>query len=129
MYKTVVGHQLYIHLLRMQHHLILTNHKDHPTNKAYKVFFFYKEEQSEYFKEMLDKNNIFYEFGIDENNQRKVFLFGIRKSDNAQVLEINYTTLGKFRDPFIRQKWAQYTVILLGIIIIIFSVFSYFKNQ
>ena len=109
--------------------LKLTNHKDHPTNKAYKVFFFYKKEQSEYFKEMLDKNNIFYEFGIDENNQRKVFLFGIRKSDNAQVLEINYTTLGKFRDPFIRQKWAQYTVILLGIIIIIFSVFSYFKNQ
>ena len=74
--------------------LKLTNHKDHPTNKAYKVFFFYKEEQSEYFKEMLDKNNIFYEFGIDENNQRKVFLFGIRKSDNAQVLEINYTTFG-----------------------------------
>ena len=109
--------------------LKLTNHKDHPTNKAYKVFFFYKEEQSEYFKEMLDKNNIFYEFGIDENNQRKVFLFGIRKSDNAQVLEINYITLGKFRDPFIRQKWAQYTVILFGIIIIIFSVFSYFKNQ
>ena len=40
--------------------LKLTNHKDHPTNKAYKVFFFYKKEQSEYFKEMLDKNNIFY---------------------------------------------------------------------
>ena len=109
--------------------LKLTNHKDHPTNKAYKVFFFYKKEQSEYFKEMLDKNNIFYEFGIDENNQRKVFLFGIRKSDNAQVLEINYITFGKFRDTIIRQKWAQYTVILLGIIIIIFSVFSYFKNQ
>lgn len=107
----------------------LTNHKDHPTNKAYKVFFFYMEEQALYFKEGLEKKNIFYEFDLDENKDRKVFLFGVRKSDNAQVQELNYITLGKFRDPFIRQKWAQYSVIILAIIIILFSLLSYFKNQ
>ena len=45
----------------------LTNHNDHPTNKAYKVFFFYKEEQSNFFKKILEEENIFYEYGEDEN--------------------------------------------------------------
>ena len=44
---------------------------------------------------MLDKNNIFYEFGIDENNQRKVFLFGIRKSDNAPSFRNKLHNIGE----------------------------------
>ena len=39
--------------------VIKPNHKDHPTNKAYKVFFFYIEEQSEYFKSILEKEIFF----------------------------------------------------------------------
>ena len=31
----------------------LTNHKDHPTNKAYKVFFFYKRDQADHFEKIL----------------------------------------------------------------------------
>ena len=34
--------------------LKLTNHKDHPTNKAYKVFFFYQEDKALYFEKLLD---------------------------------------------------------------------------
>jgi hypothetical protein len=33
----------------------LVNHKDHPTNKAYKVFFFYKRHEAEHFKTLLLK--------------------------------------------------------------------------
>ena len=33
----------------------LVNHKDHPTNKAYKVFFFYKKHEAEHFKTLLLK--------------------------------------------------------------------------
>ena len=33
--------------------LKLTNHKDHPTNKAYKVFFFYEKEKANYFETSL----------------------------------------------------------------------------
>ena len=36
----------------------LVNHKDHPTNKAYKVFFFYKKHEAEHFKTLLLKENI-----------------------------------------------------------------------
>ena len=30
--------------------LQVTNHKEHPTNKAYKVFFFYSKEESSFFE-------------------------------------------------------------------------------
>ena len=33
--------------------LQVTNHKEHPTNKAYKVFFFYSEEESSFFETQL----------------------------------------------------------------------------
>ena len=38
--------------------LKLTNHKDHPTNKAYKVFFFYDKEKAHYFETSLKERNI-----------------------------------------------------------------------
>lgn len=107
----------------------LTNYKDHPTNKAYKVFFFYKEEQSKYFKSILEEENIFFEYGEDENRKGKIFLFGVRKTDNLKVSELNYKTLGKFRDPFIKQKWAQYLVILLSFFIVLFAIISFYKNK
>ena len=41
--------------------LQVTNHKEHPTNKAYKVFFFYSEEESSFFEtqlnDFIDKNS------------------------------------------------------------------------
>ena len=109
--------------------LKLTNHKDHPTNKAYKVFFFYEKEKAHYFENSLKERKIHFKRGEEESKRGLVYLYGVRKSDNAQVQELNYITLGKFRDPFIRQKWAQYSVIILAIIIILFSLLSYFKNQ
>ena len=39
--------------------LKLTNHKDHPTNKAYKIFFFHTKKQADYFKQILETKNIF----------------------------------------------------------------------
>ena len=40
----------------------LVNHKDHPTNKAYRVFFFYKKHEAEHFKKLLLKENIHFEY-------------------------------------------------------------------
>ncbi|MDC3133528.1 hypothetical protein OA958_01675 [Bacteroidota bacterium] len=107
----------------------LTNHNDHPTNKAYKVFFFYKKEESDYFKKNLEEENIFFEYGEDQNRKGEIFLFGVRKTDNLKVSELNYKTLGKFRDPFIKQKWAQYLVIFLSFFIVLFAIISFYKNK
>ncbi len=109
--------------------LKLTNHKEHPTNTAYKVFFFYQKVQSDYFEKELKKRNIFFEKGTEITKNRTVYLFGTRKSDNREVYQLNYLTLGKFRTPFITKKWGQYLVILIGILIVAFSILSYLKNQ
>lgn len=108
--------------------LKLTNHKEHPTNKAFKVFFFYKKTQSNYFEEELKQNGIPFEKGEETTNNGQVYLFGIRKTDNREVSKINYTTLGKFRTPFITKKWVQYLIIIIGILIVGFAILSYVKN-
>ena len=79
--------------------LQVTNHKEHPTNKAYKVFFFYTKQESLYFKSLLVKNQIFFEQGNDQTKKGDIYLFGIRKTDLNKVSKINYETLGKFRKP------------------------------
>ena len=109
--------------------LKLTNHKEHPTNIAYKVFFFYQKVQSDYFENELKKRSIFFEKGTELTKNGEVYLFGIRKTDNKVVSQLNYLTLGKFRTPFIAKKWGQYLVILMGIIIVAFAILSYLKNQ
>ena len=52
----------------------LVNHKDHPTNKAYKVFFFYKKQEAEHFKNLLLKKNIHFEYADEPNKRGKIFL-------------------------------------------------------
>jgi len=107
----------------------LTNHKDHPTNKAYKVFFFYKKQQAEHFEKILVSKKIPFEKGEEDSAKGDVYMFGTRKTDNQEVLKINYETLGKYRSPFITNKWAQYIVLLLGIGLVVFSLISYFQNN
>lgn len=108
--------------------LKLTNHKEHPTNKAFKVFFFYKKIQAEYFENELKIRRITFEKGEETTNNGLVYLYGIRKTDNREVSQINYTTLGKFRTPFITKRWVQYLIIIIGILIVSFAIFSYSKN-
>jgi len=107
----------------------LVNHKDHPTNKAYKVFFFYKKKEADHFKNLLLKQGIYFEYADEPNKRGKIFLFGIRKTDNQKVLKLNYQTIGEFRSPFISQSWAQYAVIIISFIIVIFAVISFYKNK
>ena len=107
----------------------LTNYTDHPTNKAYKVFFFYKKEQADYFKLLLEKENLFFELEKDKIKRGDIYLFGIKKTDNKKVTKLNYITLGKFRTRFISQKWAQFLILSLGFIIFAFALFSFLKNN
>ena len=107
----------------------LVNHKDHPTNKAYRVFFFYKKHEAEHFKNLLLKENIHFEYADEHNKRVKIFLFVIRKTDNQKVLELNYKTIGEFRSRFIAKPWAQYAVIILSFLIVIFAVISFYKNK
>ena len=59
--------------------LKLTNHKDHPTNKAYKVFFFYQEDKALYFEKLLIEN-IYFLSGVKKILIKEWFIFlGLEK--------------------------------------------------
>ena len=109
--------------------LKLTNHREHPTNKAYKVFHFRIKEQADFFEENLKSNDLYYESDIETTNRGKIYLFGIRKTDLNIVQNLNNIAIGKFRTPFIEKKVNQYIVIFIGLIIIIFAILSFFKND
>ncbi len=109
--------------------LKLTNHKDHPTNKAYKVFFFYNEEKANYFEASLNERKIYFERGEENSNRGLVYLFGIRKTDNKVVQKLNYEAIGKFRDPIIKPHWGRISIYALCLLVIIFAIISYMQNQ
>lgn len=109
--------------------LKLTNHREHPTNKAYKVFYFRIKEQADFFENDLKSNDLYYETDIETTNRGELYLFGIRKSDLRIVQELNNIAIGKFRTPFIEKKINQYIVILIGLIIVVFTLLSYFNNN
>lgn len=109
--------------------LKLTNHKDHPTNKAYKVFFFYEKEKACYFENSLKERKIHFERGEEESNRGLVYLFGVRKSDNQIVHKLNYEALGKFRSPTIDSYWGRISIYAFCLLVIIFAIISYLQNQ
>ena len=53
--------------------LQVTNHKEHPTNKAYKIFFFYSKQESDHFANLLTENSIFFEQGKDQTKKGDIY--------------------------------------------------------
>ena len=105
--------------------LQVTNHRDHPINKAYKVFFFRSEEQADYFELLIKNNQVYYERDVEETSNGKIYLFGIRKTDLKIVSTLNYQAIGKFRNPFIYNKKVKYFILTIGLLILIFAVISF----
>ena len=108
--------------------LQVTNHKEHPTNKAYKVFFFYSQQECDYFASLLKEKSIFFERGTDQTKRGTIYMFAIRKTDLKKVGDLNYETLGKFRKPIFTNKKLQYFVLGLGAFIVLITIISYLMN-
>jgi len=109
--------------------LRITNHQDHPTNNAYKVFFFHIKEQADFFEGMLKEKGIKYEAGEDEKKGKPIYMFGVLQTDLYRVKELNYLALGKFRKPIFGNKINQYFVLILGAAILAFTLVSFFMSK
>lgn len=100
----------------------ITNQIDHPTRQNYLVFHFKDEAQANAFEEKLKASNLFFERGLqDDENGVVRHLFGVRKSDVDEVEKINYTILGQNRTPFIKDKSARWFIIGFGLLMIILA--------
>jgi len=108
--------------------LQVTNHRDHPTYKAYKVFFFRKREEADYFEKLILEKNIKYEKGSEETEKGLLYLFGIRKTDLRTVIRLNYIAIGKYRNPIFSNPSVKYILIGFLIITTLFIIISYYYN-
>ena len=109
--------------------LKVTNYQNHPTNELYKVFFFYKKEQADFFASLLDDKNIVYERDLGKKNDEPIHLFGIKKRDLSKVYKLNDIAIGKFRNKFISNKYTRIGVIVFGLFIIILALIGYIKTH
>jgi len=106
--------------------LRITNHQDHPTNKFYKVFFYYNVEQADYFQELLEEKKIWYERDFENNKGKEMHLFGIKLTNVREVHRLNYLAIGRFRKPIFDSNYARMGIAAFGILIVLFGIISYF---
>lgn len=105
--------------------LRITNHQIHPTNKNYKVFFFYIEKQANYFESLLNEKKIWFERDKENRGDKVMFLFAIKMTNIREVNKLNYLAIGKYRTPIFNNKYIRYIVVSLGIIILILGIVGY----
>ena len=106
----------------------LTNYRDHPENKDYKVFFFYNLEQGNYFKQLLEQEPLEYELFIEED-AKPIMLFGIRKRHFKQALDLNSLSYARFKKPFIANKLIRFAVLGFTIAALIIAIIGYFMSR
>jgi len=108
--------------------LRVTNHQTHPTNKNYKVFFFYIEEQADYFESLLKEKGIWFERDQEDNKGKMMYLFGIKMTNVREVNQLNYLAIGKYRKPIFQNKAVRYGIVIFGVVMLIMGVIGYFLS-
>jgi len=108
--------------------LKLINFQDHPSNRNKKVFYFRNEIHGNYFEELLNQNNIWFEKQIDSEGDQRIY-YGIKLKDFKTVKQLNYLTIGKFRNKFIADKYLRVFVIGISILIMGIAIAGAFLSQ
>jgi len=107
--------------------LNLQNHREHPSNPHYLVYFFSKKASADYFEELLISRNIHYERAIEEGGGER-HLFGIKKIDESRVEKLNYEALGRHRDKFIPSAIFRYVILGVTLILLLLAIIGAIKS-
>jgi hypothetical protein len=106
----------------------ITNYFDHPTRPGYTVFKFYDKQRSNYFEELLNDQNIWYELSSEEGENKNVYLFGIRKGDEKKALKANYLVSGKYRKPTIANLYIRLIIFTISLTVIVLAILGALKS-
>jgi hypothetical protein len=106
----------------------ITNYTDHPSRPGYTIFKFYKKERAQYFEKLLKKENIWFESSINEDD-KTIFLFGIKKGDFKIAMNANYLVSGKFRNKIIPNVYFRWTIIIIAISLITLAIIGAIINR
>lgn len=107
--------------------LNLTNHRDHPTNPAYVVFFYGNKDVADDFEILLAANGIHYERDQEDEGQQR-HLFGVRKVDFKAADSLNYQAIGKHRSRFIPNTYFRNFVLIFTLLAIVLAIIGAIKG-
>lgn len=113
----------------MEQYFRITNYYEHPTQEMYIVVHYMKLEQADLFTEYLTKEQIDFEAYVDEEGGRPIYLFGIHKKHMKKIVELNFLTIGKTRQPFVPNAYFRWFLILLFFFLIFLSIMGYLYRK
>jgi len=93
----------------------ITNYFDHPTRPGYTVFKFFEKQRADYFEELLKKENSWYETSFEDDSEKTIYLFGIRKGDHQKAMNANYLVSGKFRKKTISNSYVRILIFIIAL--------------
>ena len=96
----------------------ITNYFEHPTRPGHYVFKFRQKDRSDYFEELLKKENVWYELSIDVDSETQLYLFGIKLNDYQKAINANYLVSGRYRKKTISNSYVRIVVYIVAIGII-----------
>jgi hypothetical protein len=98
------------------------NFHEHPTRKRLYVFHFKVEDHSTYFKELLSKKGIPFEYETNVENGIKCHFYGIKSEHFKRVQIMNYMVSARYRKPFIPDPALRYFVVFFVIGVILLAI-------
>jgi hypothetical protein len=96
--------------------LNLTNFDDHPEDPNWMVFRFPENRQAEEFIAGLDAEGI----GHERDAGGPPFLVGVKQYHRERAVRINYTVVGRHREPFIADRAFRWGLLaFVGVIVLL----------
>jgi hypothetical protein len=95
-----------------------TNFREYENRSV--VFHFKKEEEAEYFENMLTSKNIYFE-KYDEKEEELIY-YAVKRIDFKDAQECNYLTSARFRKPFIAEKSLRFFIIGISLLMILLAI-------
>lgn len=106
----------------------ITNYSEHPTRPGYFVFRFYQKERSDFFEELLNKEQVWFESYIDEDG-KITYLYGIKLKDYQKAVQANYMVSARFRNKTVSNRYVRWVIYAVTIGILTLMIISILKSK
>ena len=106
-----------------------TNWREHPSDSRYTIFFYKTQNESDYFRELLKTNNIWFEYNYEESEANYKHYFAVNKTNEKEVIKLNHLSIGEYRKPFIGNNILRYIFVIVMFSILALAIISYIKSS
>lgn len=112
----------------MDNILNITNSFNHPTRPGHTIFRFYEKQRADFFTQLLNEENLWFEQDEDIENDKIIYYFGVKNADLKLVNRKNYLVNAQFRKPTISHKYLRWVIYLFAIAILSLAIIGYIKH-